>query len=271
MNQYENNINDIWQKIQNNVTVDQNKISNILNNIFHEMNKGSIAVVSRPESKQDDWTINEWVKKAILLSFRFFPAQKQSDFPLWWDKIPLWNMGETHLQNNKIRIAPGAFVRNGCYLGQSVVVMPSAINMGAWIDSETMIDYGACIGSCAFIGKKCHIAANVTIGGVLEPIQSHPVIIDDNVFIGSGSRVLEGVHIKQGSVLSAGVTLTSSTKIIDRNTGKISQGFIPENSVVVPGTYATGHHGLSIQCAIIIKKKSDDTKKKIDINPTLRQ
>jgi len=271
MNAYESIINNSWKEVAEQKEINEQDLCVVLDSIFEEMNEGTISVVSRPNHTEDQWRVNEWVKKAILLAFRFFPAKKQSSFPLWWDKIPLWQGHEKALKEKKIRIVPGTFIRQGCYIGSSVVLMPCAINIGAWIDQESMIDYGACIGSCAFIGKKCHISANTTVGGVLEPLRNHPVIIEDNVFVGAGCHILEGVRIGQGSILSAGVVLTASTKIIDRDTGQSMQGIVPNNSVVVPGTYLTGKHGLSIQCAVIIKKTSEDTKKKVEINDLLRQ
>ena len=271
MKQYKNLVNDTWEKIEKNQEIDTEYLLTSLETILKKMNDGHISVVSRPQNENGEWTINSWVKKAILLAFRLLPSKKQGVFPLWWDKISPWQQDEKTLAQKKIRIAPGAFVRQGCYLGPSAVIMPSSINIGAWIDQETMIDYGACIGSCAFIGKKCHISANTTIGGVLEPIQSNPVIIEDNVFIGAGCHVLEGVHVGQGSILSAGVLLTASTKIIIRNTGETIQGSIPPGSVVVPGAYQTEREGLSIQCAVITKKASKEILKKTSINSLLRK
>ena len=264
-------IENAWKACESQEEVSKERLIPALKTIFQKMNKGTISVVVRPTNKDEQWHVNQWVKKAILLAFRLFPSERQGSFPLWWDKIPLWQGEEETLLEKKIRIAPGSFVRQGCYIGSNVVIMPSSINIGAWIDQGSMIDYGACIGSCAFVGKKCHISASATVGGVLEPLQSYPVIIEDNVFVGAGCHILEGVRIGRGSILSAGVVLTSSTKIIDRNTGHTTQGYIPDHSVVVPGAYTTGDHGLSIQCAIIIKKTSDDTKKKTAINTLLRQ
>jgi 2,3,4,5-tetrahydropyridine-2-carboxylate N-succinyltransferase len=191
----------------------------------------------------------------------------------WYDKIDLKFMkrDKEKLEESGLRIVPGAFIRSGAYLGKNVVVMPSFINIGAHIGDGTLVDTWATIGSCAYIGKNCHISGGVGIGGVLEPLQASPVIIEDNCFIGARSEIVEGVIVEEGSVISMGVFIGASTKIIDRNTGEIIYGKVPAYSVVVPGSMPSNNPGLpSLYCAVIIKQVDEKTRAKTSINELLR-
>jgi 2,3,4,5-tetrahydropyridine-2,6-dicarboxylate N-succinyltransferase len=248
---------------------------------------------SQPQDSQPQgghWQVNQWVKQGILLIFltqrargwasnSLFPTEAQPvqgpDLPgkpfAWWDKMGLLQRPAQDLQACGIRIVPGAFIRPGVCLERSTVVMPSAINIGAFIGAGSMVDYGACVGSCAYVGPRCHIAAGVTIGGVLEPVHSLPVIIEEGCFVGAGSHVLEGTHVEAGSVLAAGLVLTASTKIVHRSTGQILYGRVPAGSVVVPGAMADPKiPGLSLSCGVIIKQVDAGTRGKTAINELLR-
>jgi 2,3,4,5-tetrahydropyridine-2-carboxylate N-succinyltransferase len=239
--------------------------------ILFELDRGELRVA---EKVATTWVTHAWVKKAILLSFRlndsFLMDHRGS---LAYDKVPLkfeeWS--EEQFKEAKFRIVPGATVRHSAYIAPGAVIMPSFINVGAYIDTKTMIDSAVRVGSCAQIGKNCHLSDNVGIGGVLEPFQDNPVIIEDNCFIGACSEILEGVFIGEGSVLGAGVILTASTRIVDRDTGLISYGRIPPYSVVVPGVLpdpVATKPGL--QCAVIIKRVDEKTRSKTSLNDLLR-
>ena len=231
------------------------------------------------EKINDKWTVNEYAKKAVLLSFKINnntlieSGQENLEFgkSFWFDKVAskFSNWTEEDFKNSGLRAVPGCFVRKGCYIAKSVVIMPSFINIGAFVDEGTMIDSFVTVGSCAQVGKKCHISSNVVIAGVLEPLQANPVIIEDNCFVGAGSLIAEGSIIGEGSILGAGTHITSSTKIIDRETGAVSYGKVPPYSVVVPGV-KTDENGIGTQCAIIIKKVSKETKEKTSLNDLLR-
>lgn len=239
----------------NNIVPDFNLIDEVLNGI----KSGSIRPV---EYLHGNYTVNTWVKKAILLAFRHYPCLEQESNS--YDKFGLLKY---NYDNPKYRKVPGALIRDYVYIGENAIIMPSYINIGAYIGSNTMIDINATIGSCAQIGHNCHISANTCIGGVLEPIVAMPVIVEDNCFIGANSAVLEGIIVEHDSIISAGVTITSSTKIIDRETGEIYKGRIPSKSVVVPGSYQSKNN-LNINCAVIIKK--NDNIDKINTNEILR-
>ena len=222
------------------------------------------------------WQVNEWTKKAILLYFRFARNKIISSGELHaYDKVaPKFDVDweESNFEALGVRIIPGAYIREGAFLGKNSVIMPSFINIGAYIGENTMIDSMTTIGSCAQIGSNCHISSNVTIGGVLEPIVETPVIIEDKCFIGSGSQITEGVQIEQGAVLGSGLILSSSTKIYNRQTKEITYGRIPPYSVVVPGIINTegNNYGASPLAAIIVKTVDEQTKSKIAINEILR-
>ena len=237
------------------------------------------------EKGADRWTVNQWLKKAVLLSFRIFdmaPLPGGPGFPgigdsPWFDKVPSKFAGwdEAKFRAAGFRAVPNCTVRRSAYLGPGVVLMPSFVNLGAYVDSGTMVDTWATIGSCAQIGKDCHISGGVGIGGVLEPLQADPVIIEDNCFIGARSEVAEGVIVEEGAVLSMGVFLGQSTKIVDRETGEIHSGRVPAYSVVVPGTMPgkklpDGSDGPSLYCAVIVKRVDEQTRLKTSINDLLR-
>ena len=263
----------LWIATENGEPVDAVYAKARLDMALDGLTDGSLCVVQRPVASPthdcSPWSINIPLKQAILMVFRFFNADEQGFSPLWWDKIPLL-MGQATWKNNGTRVVPGAFIRHGAYLGKSCIIMPSFINMGAHVGHKTMIDGGAHIGSCAFIGERCHISANVTIGGTLEPLQAFPVIIEDDVFVGAGCQVVEGVHVGKGSILASGVVLTASTKVIHRATGEHITGRIPDYSVLIPGTYASGHHGLSIACAILAKTREPGESLKTALTDALR-
>ena len=232
---------------------------------------------ARVAEQQGDgrWQVNQWLKKAVLLSFRLNDMTTISGAPgkaMWWDKVDSKLKGWTAAKFKKagFRAVPGCVVRRSAYIAPGVVLMPSFVNLGAYVDSGTMIDTWATVGSCAQIGKNCHISGGVGIGGVLEPLQAGPVIIEDNCFVGARSEVAEGVILRTGSVLSMGVFLGASTKIVDRETGKIYQGEVPPYSVVVPGTMPGKTGGPGLYCAVIVKRVDEKTRSKTSINELLR-
>jgi len=220
------------------------------------------------------WTVNQWVKKAILLSFRLSDNREIAGGPgagLWWDKVPSKFEGwtEESFRAAGIRAVPGVFVRRGAFFAKGVILMPSFVNVGAYVDEGTMIDSCTTIGSAAQIGKNCHISANVCIGGVLEPVQAGPVIVEDGCFVGAGSTVTEGVLVEQGSVIAMGVHLGASTPIVDRQSGEISYGRVTAGSVVVPGVHEK-KGGIGLACAVVVKRVDAQTRAKTSINELLR-
>ncbi len=226
------------------------------------------------------WTVNQWLKKAVLLSFRLNEMDVIPGGPgkaAWWDKVPSkfdgWD--GNRFREAGFRAVPGCVVRRAAYIAPGVVLMPSFVNLGAYVDSGTMIDTWATVGSCAQIGKNCHISGGAGVGGVLEPLQAGPVIIEDNCFVGARSEVAEGVVVREGSVLSMGVFLGASTRIIDRDTGDVFVGEVPSYSVVVPGTMPgkpmkNGTPGPELYCAVIVKRVDERTRAKTSINELLR-
>jgi 2,3,4,5-tetrahydropyridine-2-carboxylate N-succinyltransferase len=221
------------------------------------------------------WTVNQWLKKAVLLSFRLNPMGAISGGPggaHWWDKVPSKFAGWTgdEFEAAGFRAVPGAIVRHGAHIGRGAVLMPSFVNIGAFVDEGTMVDTWATVGSCAQIGKNVHISGGTGIGGVLEPLQAGPVIIEDNCFIGARSEVAEGVIVEEGAVISMGVFLGASTKIVDRATGEIVYGRVPAYSVVVPGTLPGKDGGPGLACAVIVKRVDAQTRSKTGINELLR-
>ena len=235
------------------------------------------AGTARVAQKGDDgeWVVNQWLKKAVLLSFRLNPNEIMTDGVnggVWWDKVPSKFQGWTaeDFQKAGLRAVPPAAVRRGAYIAPGVVLMPSYTNIGAYVGEGTMIDTWASVGSCAQVGKNCHISAGTGIGGVLEPLQANPTIIEDNCFIGARSEVVEGVIVGEGSVIAMGVFITQSTKIVNRQTGEISYGRIPPYSVVVPGTLPDPKGGPSLACAVIVKTVDEGTRAKTSINELLR-
>ena len=237
---------------------------------------------ARAAEKQPDgkYRVNQWLKKALLLSFRLNDSQVVEGGPgdaTWWDKVPskFAGWGENRFRDAGFRAVPGAIVRRSAYIAPNVILMPSFVNIGGYVDSGTMIDTWATVGSCAQIGKNCHISGGAGIGGVLEPLQAGPVIIEDNCFIGARAEVAEGVIVREGSVLSMGVYLGASTTIIDRDTGETMRGEVPPYSVVVSGTMPgkpmkNGQPGPGLYCAVIVKRVDEKTRSKTSINELLR-
>src|SRR6195256_2467303 len=232
------------------------------------------------EKRDGEWHVHQWLKKAVLLSFRLkdmAPIEGAPGGASWWDKVDSKFKGwsENRFRAAGFRAVPGAIVRHSAYIAKNVVLMPSFVNVGARVDEATMIDTWATVGSCAQIGKNCHISGGAGIGGVLEPLQAGPVIIEDNCFVGARSEVAEGVVMRTGSVLSMGVFIGASTKIVDRETGEVFQGEVPAYSVVVPGTtprkpMRDGTPGPGLYCAVIVKRVDEKTRAKTSINELLR-
>ncbi|MDR3030791.1 MAG: 2,3,4,5-tetrahydropyridine-2,6-dicarboxylate N-succinyltransferase [Holosporales bacterium] len=241
-------------------SLDEQEVIQIVDEVIKLLNTGQIRVSEKIDGY---WIVNSWIKKAILLGFSFKKQIKQ-EFNSF-DKFGLLNFD---YDNPRYRKVPGAIIRDGVYIGNNAVIMPSYINIGAYVGNRTMIDINSVVGSCAQIGENCHISAMACIGGVLEPVVSNPVIIEDNCFIGAQSSVLEGVIVEENSVIASGVTITASTKIIDRETKEITTGVVKSGSVVVPGSYPKD--GVNISCAVIIKKVDAKTKSKSSINEILR-
>ena len=247
------------------------------------LDKGKLRVADPIGDSQ--WKVNQWLKKAVLLSFKINDMDIISGGPQsvnngpanWWDKVPskFSGWGKEEFKTAGFRAVPGCVVRHSAFIAPSVVLMPSFVNIGAYVDAGSMIDTWATVGSCAQIGKNVHISGGAGIGGVLEPIQAGPVIIEDNCFIGARSEVAEGVVIETGAVLSMGVFIGASTKVIDRNTGEIYVGRVPAYSVVVPGALPgkllpDGSQGPSLYCAVIVKKVDAQTRSKTSVNELLR-
>jgi 2,3,4,5-tetrahydropyridine-2-carboxylate N-succinyltransferase len=236
----------------------------------------------RVAEKQADgnWKVNQWLKKAVLLSFRLNDMEIVTGGPgesTWWDKVPskFENWGENQYRAAGFRAVPNAVVRRSAYVAKNVVLMPSFVNLGAYVDEGTMVDTWATVGSCAQIGKNVHLSGGVGIGGVLEPLQAGPTIIEDNCFIGARSEVVEGCIVREGAVLGMGVFIGKSTKIVDRATGEITYGEVPPYSVVVAGTmpgkpFPNGEPGPSLYCAVIVKRVDEKTRSKTGINELLR-
>lgn len=224
------------------------------------------------EKENNQWTVHQWLKKAVLLYFRTHSNElSRGGVFSYFDKIPVktatWQ--EEQFTSVGARFVPGAIVRKGAFVSKDVVLMPSFLNIGAYVGEGTMIDTWVTIGSCAQVGKSCHISGGVGIGGVLEPLQANPVIIEDNCFIGARSEIAEGVIVEEGAVVSMGVFIGASTKIIDRETGNIYMGRVPAYSVVVPGSLPS-KNGVNLSCAVIVKKVDEQTRSKTSINELLR-
>jgi 2,3,4,5-tetrahydropyridine-2-carboxylate N-succinyltransferase len=220
-----------------------------------------------------DWTVNQWVKKAVLLSFRLHDNQIMRAGELgFYDKVQtkFAHLDEAQMRETGVRVVPPAVARRGSFVGRNVVLMPSYVNIGAYVDEGTMVDTWATVGSCAQIGKNVHLSGGVGIGGVLEPLQANPTIIEDNCFIGARSEVVEGVIVEENSVISMGVYISQSTKIYNRMTGEISYGRIPSGSVVVSGSLPAGDGSHSLYCAVIVKRVTAETRAKTSINELLR-
>ncbi len=244
----------------------------IVQDVIHQLDRGELRVATPPQSETDEWTVNEWVKKAILL---YFVSQQMKPEVIgifsFHDKIPL----KTNFVETKVRVVPPAVARYGSFQAPGVILMPSYVNIGAYVDERTMVDTWATVGSCAQIGKDVHLSGGVGIGGVLEPPQASPVIVEDGAFIGSRCIVVEGAHIGKRAVLGAGVTITGSSKIIDvtGSEPKEYKGYVPANSVVIPGSYAKQFPAgeFHVPCAIIIGQRKESTDLKTSLNEALRE
>jgi 2,3,4,5-tetrahydropyridine-2-carboxylate N-succinyltransferase len=225
------------------------------------------------EKREGRWAVNEWLKKAVLLNFRAYDnTVMEAGFTRFYDKVPLKyaDVDEAKFREGGARVVPHAIARKGSYIAPNVVLMPSYVNIGAYVDSGTMVDTWATVGSCAQIGKNVHLSGGVGIGGVLEPLQASPTIIEDNCFIGARSEVVEGVVVEEGCVISMGVFIGQSTRIYDRTTGQILQGRVPAGSVVVPGTLPSRDGKYGLYCAVIVKRVDAQTRSKTSINELLR-
>ncbi|MBB3994174.1 2,3,4,5-tetrahydropyridine-2-carboxylate N-succinyltransferase [Sulfitobacter undariae] len=236
------------------------------------LDTGKLRVAEKQAS--GDWHVNQWAKKAVLLGFRIKDMEMQSGGPQgssWWDKVDskFMGWGEEQWKEAGFRAVPNCVVRKSAYIAPGVVLMPSFVNLGAYVDTGTMVDAWATVGSCAQIGKNVHLSGGVGIGGVLEPMQAGPTIIEDNCFIGARSEVVEGCIIREGSVLGMGVYIGQSTKILDRDTGEVTYGEVPAGSVVVAGSMPS-KNGVNLYCAVIVKRVDEKTRSKTSINELLR-
>ncbi len=234
------------------------------------LDSGELRVAEKIE---DNWQVNQWLKKAVLLSFRARENQVSSDgVSQYYDKVPLKysNLTSEEFKAAGTRVVPAAIARQGAYIAPDVVLMPSYVNIGAYVDSGTMVDTWSTVGSCAQIGKNVHLSGGVGIGGVLEPVQAGPTIIEDNCFIGARSEVVEGVIVEQGAVISMGVYIGQSTRIYNRETGEITYGRIPAGAVVVSGSLPSADGTYSLYCAVIVKQVDEKTRSKVGINELLR-
>ncbi len=277
MTNLENIINKAFDERENIGFKTDGEIRKAVDEALGLLDAGKAKIV---EKKDGDWTVNQWLKKAVLLSFRLNDMEMikgSNGGGFWWDKVPskFAHWSEADFRKAGFRAVPGAIVRRSAYIAPSVVLMPSFVNLGAFVDEGTMVDTWTTVGSCAHIGKNCHLSGGVGIGGVLEPLQASPVIIGDNVFIGARSEVAEGVIVEDNAVISMGVYIGASTKIIDRQTGKIYQGRVPSGAVVVPGNMPgkplpDGTPGPSLYCGVIVKRVDERTRSKTSINELLR-
>ncbi len=265
-----------WEKRESLSVTSQGPERDAVDAALQALDEGSARVA---EKQGDEWVVNQWLKKAVLLSFRLNDNQviEGPGGANHWDKVPskFANWGENRFREAGFRAVPGAVVRHGSHIGRNTVLMPSFVNIGAFVDEGSMVDTWATVGSCAQIGKNVHISGGAGIGGVLEPLQAGPVIIEDGAFIGARSEVAEGVRVGEGAVLSMGVYLGASTKVVDRVTGKIWMGEVPPYAVVVPGTLppkanVDGVPGPSLYCAVIVKTVDAQTRSKTGINELLR-
>jgi 2,3,4,5-tetrahydropyridine-2-carboxylate N-succinyltransferase len=250
----------------------QQEIVDAVSEVLNKLNSGELRVASRIGDSQD-WETHQWIKKAVLLSFRLKDNEMMSGGSTnYFDKVDskFRHFTEQDFKNGGYRVVPNAIARHGSFIGKNAVLMPSYVNIGAYVDEGTMVDTWATVGSCAQIGKNVHLSGGVGIGGVLEPIQAGPTIIGDNCFIGARSEVVEGVVVEDNVVISMGVYIGQSTKILDRETGEITFGRIPKGSVVVSGNLPSKDGSYSLYCAVIVKKVDEKTLGKVGINELLR-
>ncbi len=251
--------------------VNSPEIREAVEETISQLNNGSLRVAERQAVGQ--WTVNQWVKKAVLLSFRLNDNKVMRAGELgFFDKVQtkFAHLDEAQMRATGVRVVPPAVARRGSYIAKNAILMPSFVNIGAYVDEGTMVDTWAAVGSCAQIGKNVHLSGGVGIGGVLEPMQANPTIIEDNCFIGARSEVVEGVIVEENSVLSMGVYIGQSTKIYDRATGEVTYGRVPAGSVVVSGNLPSADGSYSLYCAVIVKKVDAQTRAKTSINDLLR-
>ncbi|CAM8327924.1 2,3,4,5-tetrahydropyridine-2,6-dicarboxylate N-succinyltransferase [Candidatus Methylopumilus universalis] len=248
------------------------EIKDAVDEVLNNLNNGSLRVATRIKDSQE-WETHQWIKKAVLLSFRLYDNEvMKSGYTNYFDKVhsKFANFTDEDFKAGGYRVVPNAIARRGSFIGKNVVLMPSYVNIGAYVDEGTMVDTWATVGSCAQIGKNVHLSGGVGIGGVLEPIQAGPTIIGDNCFIGARSEVVEGVVVEDNAVISMGVYIGQSTKIYDRETGEVTYGRIPKGSVVVSGNLPSKDGSYSLYCAVIVKKVDEKTLGKVGINELLR-
>jgi 2,3,4,5-tetrahydropyridine-2-carboxylate N-succinyltransferase len=277
--QLETRIEALWD-LRTSLTPASHAERDLVAAVLDLLDSGALRVA---EKKEGVWVTHQWLKKAVLLSFRLwdnmvqgagpnFGANTPAGLGPWWDKVPnkfaTWD--EARFSAAGFRAVPGAIVRRGAFIARNAVLMPSFVNIGAYVDEGTMVDGWSTVGSCAQIGKNVHLSGGVGIGGVLEPLQANPTIIEDDCFIGARSEVAEGVVVEQGSVLAMGVYLSASTRIIDRATGEVFRGRVPSYSVVVPGAVPDPKGGPSLYCAVIVKRVDAQTRSKTGVNELLR-
>ena len=271
MQQYQSIIEEAWEnRTSLQAGTAPAPIVDAVSSVLTELDAGRLRVA---EKSNGEWVTHQWIKKAVLLSFRLEDNAVLDGGPLkYFDKVPTKFAHYTHedFVRGGFRVVPPATARRGAFIGRNVVLMPSYVNIGAYVDEGTMVDTWATVGSCAQIGKNVHLSGGVGIGGVLEPLQANPTIIEDNCFIGARSEVVEGVIVGEGSVISMGVYIGQSTKILDRETGQISYGRIPPGSVVVSGNLPSKDGSHSLYCAVIVKKVDAQTRAKTSINDLLR-
>ena len=272
LDKFEKIINDSFDNKEKINSNSDKYIVDAINETIELLDQGKIRVA---EKKGSEWIVNQWIKKAILLSFRINKMELlRGPYTSWYDKVPgkSVNWEEKDWKKAGYRHVPNGVVRKGSFIAKNAVLMPCFVNLGAYVDEGTMIDTWASVGSCAQIGKNCHVSGGAGIGGVLEPLQAEPVVIEDNCFIGARSEIAEGVRVETGAVISMGVYIGASTKIIDRESGKIMYGKIPAYSVVVPGSLPNKKNpdGPSLYCAVIVKKVDEKTRSKTSINDLLR-
>jgi len=247
------------------------EVQDAVEHVIAELNAGRLRVATRQAVGQ--WTVHQWIKKAVLLSFRLKDNEVIKAGQLgFYDKVPtkFAHLDEAQMKASGVRVVPPAVARRGSFIAKGAILMPSYVNIGAYVDEGTMVDTWATVGSCAQVGKNVHLSGGVGLGGVLEPLQANPTIIEDNCFIGARSEVVEGVIVEENSVLSMGVFISQSTRIYDRETGEIVYGRVPAGSVVVPGSLPSGDGRVSLYCAVIVKKVDAQTRAKTAINELLR-
>ncbi len=271
-NQLEEAIETAWND-RDNISPDTvGQTRTAIEETLNALDAGSLRVAERQPT--GEWRVNQWAKKAVLLGFKLQDMAEQGGGPQgtnWWDKVDskFKGWGKNEWKQANFRAVPNCIVRKSAYIASGVVLMPSFVNLGAYVDTGTMVDTWATVGSCAQIGKNVHLTGGVGIGGVLEPVQANPTIIEDNCFIGARSEVVEGCIVREGSVLGMGVFIGQSTKILDRETGKITYGEVPAGSVVVSGSLPS-KNGVNLYCAVIVKKVDAQTRSKTSINELLR-